>query len=1096
MENTNLTAIILNSEQFDYSEQYRALTIPEGASFTVGIKEYEDKKKELQDKINQLSTEKTELTSALGQEKDLLYQQAMKRYNQGGDWQNMETYEGKSVTHAEVSYRENIKTAERRAEALRKKKDKALTVLNGDLQKLETDYASVIWAWSLAKKKTSVPNGKNEDITTGPVLKNMKLDPHVYGGGFAWIEPFWDKKDSKPTGSPKNGIYIHTIPKNPKVKTVEWYGFKDAEHPVKIEGPVASGSKVQLHIYTQSMYGKNIAVELKANGETLKANSYAWSIEVTASKNKNTPPPKPKDPQYEVYESEDLFLTEVEIYDCSNENSIKPPPEAVTGYLLNDLGNDRDGKRQDYLNVQKAVLDLYIDPAWCMMKTGIITIIPTIHYDGIKQEMTAASLKVSAGATPDIRIPEYGNKPVFVDNIETNFEAFHHCRYEKITAKFEEDGQQKEILLFNSQDAINTVDNLIFPFVVGNDEAKKEFEIIVENAKTDECSFDNTQNDHQNHVINTNAIESRIIKGEGKYGSEWRLADINKYFSGGEKKTESSGDENDDSKVTASHISNKFTFINGISKISAQKSFKILEKKTPFEFDKIPDQKIKMKIGYDYTFGGTVSPLVGLAYTFWPYSDATVQKFPVKINTCAYHKNLDLMIYPDTKWTIQLGFNYDKEKFNQVRSKYHDQWKLQALEAEDEKKRLQGKLEGTAENLKKYAEEKKKANRNDKGEWQGKIDRQRKKEVNLGARIDNQQDIIDQSKRKNSRGGQLSNAFDLMEPKNALANGLIDCELGIIAEFDRPHGALDLTSGYSEIVDFIKKIADIRDKINNIIDGKDGDAKKKSPNEENEKIKKRKEKITKKANSKKSNWNFEFIPPSIALSVGWYAERPKDLDKPVMGTMIEGVIDFDPFFGFEIKYDLFQLLYRTHPAVAAIAFVLDSLDTIAGDSFDINLDLIVTTKAFGTLKGTINTAEGSKYKDRLKNDEDDSPAKVGFSIDISIVGEMRIKGKPSLLAFTKYTGYAYVSASVESGVSMEFVTKIDGNLKLLHVEPEIKFEGLILKYSLDAGIAYDEEDKEINESSGVHFNSAGDVIVLDSYEWEITKWRIPILKFS
>jgi hypothetical protein len=77
-----------------------------------------------------------------------------------------------------------------------------------------------------------------------------------------------------------------------------------------------------------------------------------------------------------------------------------------------------------------------------------------------------------------------------------------------------------------------------------------------------------------------------------------------------------------------------------------------------------------------------------------------------------------------------------------------------------------------------------------------------------------------------------------MEPKNALANGLIDCELGIIAEFDRPHGALDLTSGYSEIVDFIKKIADIRDKINNIIDGKDGDAKKKSPNEENEKDKK------------------------------------------------------------------------------------------------------------------------------------------------------------------------------------------------------------------------------------------------------------------
>lgn len=34
------------------------------------------------------------------------------------------------------------------------------------------------------------------------------------------------------------------------------------------------------------------------------------------------------------------------------------------------------------------------------------------------------------------------------------------------------------------------------------------------------------------------------------------------------------------------------------------------------------------------------------------------------------------------------------------------------------------------------------------------------------------------------------------------------------------------------------------------------------------------------------------------------------------------------------------------------------------------------------------------------------------------------------------------------------------------------------------------------ESDGVHFNSEGDIIVLDAYEWEIKKWRIPILKFA
>lgn len=110
-----------------------------------------------------------------------------------------------------------------------------------------------------------------------------------------------------------------------------------------------------------------------------------------------------------------------------------------------------------------------------------------------------------------------------------------------------------------------------------------------------------------------------------------------------------------------------------------------------------------MKIGYDYTFGNTVSPLAGLCYTFWPYNDSIMQKYPVKIDTCAYQKNLNINIYPDTKWTIQLGFNYDKEKFNQVRTKYHEKWKLQGLEAEEEKKRLQAKVEGTEENLKKLA---------------------------------------------------------------------------------------------------------------------------------------------------------------------------------------------------------------------------------------------------------------------------------------------------------------------------------------------------------------------------------------------------------
>jgi hypothetical protein len=309
-----------------------------------------------------------------------------------------------------------------------------------------------------------------------------------------------------------------------------------------------------------------------------------------------------------------------------------------------------------------------------------------------------------------------------------------------------------------------------------------------------------------------------------------------------------------------------------------------------------------------------------------------------------------------------------------------------------------------------------------------------------------------------------------------------------MVEFDDGNQALNLTSGFDEITEFLKKIADIKEKIDNIINGKDEQSKESSPSENNKKIAERKKKIKAKADSKKSKWSFEFIPPSIGLSVGWFAERPKDLvDKPIIGTTIEGIIDFNPLFGFEIKYDLFQLLYRTHPAVAAIAFALDVLDTIAGDKFDIDLDLIVTTTASGTLKGTINTAEESSYKERLLKDGE-TPAEVKFSVDISVVGKIRVKGKPSLLVFSKYTAYANVSASIESGVALKFETKMDD--KSLFVEPTISFEGLILKYTFSTGIAYD--DRDYSEFENTDFNYEQNGITIPTQSKTYNDW-IPSL---
>src|SRR5690606_8682663 len=116
-----------------------------------------------------------------------------------------------------------------------------------------------------------------------------------------------------------------------------------------------------------------------------------------------------------------------------------------------------------------------------------------------------------------------------------------------------------------------------------------------------------------------------------------------------------------------------------------------------------------------------------------------------------------------------------------------------------------------------------------------------------------------------------------------------------------------------------------------IINGKDSQATRSKPKENAGRIDTLKGKLA----NKKPKWSFEFIPPSIGLSVGWYADRPKDMEKPVMGTMIEGVIDLNPLFGFEIKYDVYQLLYHLkHPAILAVVATLDILDQVLEDNFN------------------------------------------------------------------------------------------------------------------------------------------------------------------
>lgn len=611
MENNKLTAIILEPNKANFDEQYRALSIEESQSFVIGIKEYEEEIKSLNDKLKALQNEKDRIDLDSNIERDKLFQQATNRYNQGGEWAKGETYQGKKVSHAEVTYNENLKVTEKKTAGLHAKKDKEIKELNRKLEELEKKYADIVWVWELAQKRSHEPTGANTSLKRGEKRMKLRLSRHLHGGGFAWVEPFHE--NSKPTGSSKNGILVHTTGGDPDIITAEWYGYDQAQLPVKITQPIAPMTKVQLHIYTKSLYGVNIRVELKANGKTLKANGYIMAFTVYGTKNGL----KAKEPEFkkELEESKDMFYAEVDIFDYSAPASVQPPAGAMTGHLLGGL----DEKSSWLPNVQKAVLDLYVDPLWCAGQQKIM-IKPTIHFSG-KTKALEVPLEVNCTVKPNIEMPVPGNKAVFVDNIETSVQAFHPCGY----SFFKVNDGDREVDLLEDK-SIAPLD--YFELVAGTSNNTHDITITLD-TDTTECSFDGKPNDHEGHVI-----------------------DITEYP---EKKNEENAKEKEKSSVS------------GSSKVKAQigdkKNHVAVKEELGFEgklevYTKTDKElKFKSRFIYDlspFTLAGIqVDPIFRY---FWLGNGVPTNTYLVKTNTCRYQQSVAIKTYPDVAWSLKLSY--------------------------------------------------------------------------------------------------------------------------------------------------------------------------------------------------------------------------------------------------------------------------------------------------------------------------------------------------------------------------------------------------------------------------------------------------------
>ncbi|KIA94527.1 hypothetical protein OA88_22085 [Flavobacterium sp. JRM] len=931
----------------------------------------------------------------------------------------------------------------------------------------ETEKNDTVWIWSLLENKLAFKdNDYNKFIGKGYSGGNFSLPTIYSGNAVAWLEPYIYGVSS-PTGNPKKGLFV-SGKATPKVIGYEWRKYSSNSDGAIIKGDIKYGETIQLHIYTEGLYGDEILINLhdvQFEDEDLPL------FEKDNGVYQKVPRPKEEINKKNAPISHKTLTREVKVHNDLQDRVIKC--ELYTLKIIDESKNETTKK-----SVQKCIVNIYVDPIWAFfvnketnnpqgtdnsveIKAYIFTAVNN-QYLKINNSDNQPLVRVLGRTSEKTALEPEGNKVLVAGTIETSIANFLPCRFNRAVGKYARGEETVEIEIYNIQNNLNLT-KLVFPLTAGIKEARKDFTVELEGLQTSECIYaEDPIKTHTGHVIDISEIEKLIENGKGKRSEKWRLAEYKSNSVSKENPNVEAKNHGSDESI----ITNSFKFINGISSLKSQASFKVLEEHKPFVLQPPTDEKLELQVGYDFTNGKKVSALRGLLQTLWPNTESLAQKYTVNLHTCCPDIPLDIMVYPDTKWTLQLAFNYDGEEFNKLRDIYHDKWKLKELEAKDDLKKLKAK----SENL--DSDEKKK--------------RKKLKEAKLKAKK-----AKAKAKRKQSYKSQASHMIS-----NTTNVGLIDCEFSLICEFDRPHQALELSSGMPEITDFLKKIGDIKDLIESIFNGANDKTTQNSPNEEefNEKSKERKKKVDKKLKSKKSNWSFEFIPPSVGVSVSWYADPPKDLYTPVMGTMIEGAIDLDPLFGFEIKYDVYQLLYKLkHPAVLAVVATLDILDEAMGDNFDIDLNLIITSEISGSLKGTINTAEGSKYTERLMKDDDDTPCKVGGKVMLTLIGEIQINGTYQFLKFKKKAFYGQVSAECTTGISIECVTKADKSS--IYIEPEIKFEGLLLKVSASAGLTnYEAGDKinDLKERDGMHYDAQGKLVVLDPYEWE-TGWKLPII---
>ncbi|RFM30010.1 hypothetical protein [Deminuibacter soli] len=450
---------------------------------------------------------------------------------------------------------------------------------------------------------------KHEGLSGSRISVNF---PKAYeGGGLAWLEPF--APGNEPTGVVPNGYFLSAKGK-PKIVSAEWRQYADDNNgPVITSQTRHFGQRVQLHIYTEALYGHLLQVYLKDHDH------YLFDADDDLPEYE-TQQPKP------VIKSS-FFSAKVNVY--------KAMPDEPQEKANND----------DIVPVQKAILNVYLDEAW-ISSAG--------HNLEVYCQVTATEANIAH--TLDQKIlyvndhqqgtdnRELSNQPVVVGDIPTSPADYYPCRYTAVT--------------LTTQMTNNTT---------GKDEDKKvdlyrekktsfrNFEIVAgpqKGAKTVTISLEE---------LSVNDADCREAKGKKHKGHTLQLTSWPETQTKTVPPAQNRKEEKSKWSVQTTHETSQTGGKHSETTVAgAPAALEILSS---------TDQQLSFKARYLYDLSpfqiGPVNVHPIFRY-FWLGKLAEGKPYVIAANTCRHRHNFSVITYPDVKWKLAFEYAFPKSKITAI----------------------------------------------------------------------------------------------------------------------------------------------------------------------------------------------------------------------------------------------------------------------------------------------------------------------------------------------------------------------------------------------------------------------------------------------